>query len=419
MYRTKLSAFAFSLFILISCKKNPTAEPPIPNNQALTWIKNFGGTNWDMFNAVVEIPGGGYVVAGTSRSTDGDLTGARVSYDPWITRVDNNGVKVWTAAFGDNSDEYVTAMTATADGGFIAVYYSGYPLLPVGGTPNYAWAIKVNSSGVKQWEKKITSSTDAQPFSITATTDGNFVVAGFANDGTRQGWITKIDGNGTTIWEKFYGGASEDIFNSVAKTNDGGYIVAGYSKSTGGDPETNKGLYDGWLMKLDASGNKTWSKTYGGSQDDNLTSVITTNDGFLALGSSKSSNGDLGGNKGGYDAWVVKVDGSGTKQWVKNYGGNSDEMMTSLVTVAAGGYVMGGYTNSVNGDVTRNAGDYGGWLLKIDAAGNKNATSTYGGTGDEVLYALTTTSDGGFLIAGTTYSLANNYDGWLVKVGPF
>jgi hypothetical protein len=419
MYRTNLLVLASTLILLVSCKKNSSEEKPIANNQALTWIKSFGGTNWDMFNTVVQIPSGEYVIAGSSRSVDGDLTGARVSYDPWITKVDNNGAKVWSVAFGDNSDEYVTSMTTTPDGGFIVVYYSGYPLLPVGGTPNYAWAVKVNASGVKQWEKKITSSNDAQPFSVTTTSDGNFIVAGFANNGTRQGWVTKIDAAGATIWEKFYGGTAEDIFNSVSKTNDGGYIVAGYSKSSGSDVESNKGGYDGWLMKLDASGNKVWSKSYGGSNDDNFTSVITTNDGYAVLGSSKSSNGDLSSNRGGYDAWLVKVDANGAKQWVKSYGGNSDEMMTSLLPVTAGGYVIGGYTNSVNGDVTRNAGDYGGWLLKVDGAGTKNATSTYGGTGDEVLYALTSTSDGGYLIAGTTYSTANNYDGWLVKVGPF
>lgn len=418
MYRTKILAFATSFFLLTSCKKD-NSEEPIPNNQSLTWIKNLGGTNWDMFNAVVQIPSGEHVIAGTSRSTDGDLPGTRVTYDPWITKVDNNGAKVWTIAFGDHSDEYVTSMTTTPDGGFIVVYFSGIPLLPIGGSTNYAWAVKVSAAGVKEWEKKISSSTDAQPFSVTSTSDGNYVVAGYANDGTRQGWVTKIDGSGTMIWEKFFGGSSEDIFNSVAKTNDGGFILAGYSKSSGVDIESNKGGYDGWLMKIDGSGNKVWSKSFGGNSDDNLMSVVTTNDGFLALGSSKSANGDLGENRGGYDAWLVKVDGSGTKQWVKSYGGNNEDIMTNLVTVAAGGFVMGGYTNSVTGDVIRTSGDYGGWLLKVDASGNKTATSTYGGPGDEVLYALATNSDGGYLIAGTTYSVANNYDGWLVKVGPF
>jgi hypothetical protein len=417
MYRTSILAIATSLFLLTSCKKD-TSEDPIPNNQSLTWIKSFGGTNWDMFNAVVQIPGGENIIAGTSRSTDGDLPGTRVTYDPWVTKVDNNGNKVWTVAFGDHSDEYVTGMVPTTDGGFIVVYYSGIPLLPIGGSPNYAWAVKISATGVKEWEKKITASTDAQPFSITSTSDGNFVVAGFANDGTRQGWITKIDGSGNTIWEKFFGGSSEDIINSVAKTNDGGYILAGYSKSSGADIESNKGGYDGWLIKVDGSGNKVWSKSFGGGSDDNLTSVVTTNDGYLALGSSKSANGDLGENRGGYDAWLVKVDGNGAKQWVKSYGGNNEDIMTNLVTTS-GGFVMGGYTNSVTGDVIRTSGDYGGWLLKVDASGTKVATSTYGGSGDEVLYALATTSEGGFLIAGTTYSLANNYDGWLVKVGPF
>src|SRR5688500_7850273 len=123
MYRTRILAIASSLFLLTSCKKD-NSEEPIPNNQSLTWIKSFGGSNWDMFNAVVQIPSGEHIIAGTSRSTDGDLPGTRVTYDPWVTKVDNNGAKVWTVAFGDYSDEYVTSMTTTADGGFIVVYYS-------------------------------------------------------------------------------------------------------------------------------------------------------------------------------------------------------------------------------------------------------------------------------------------------------
>ena len=129
MYRTKIFAFAASFFFLTSCKKD-NSEEPIPNNQSLTWIKSQGGTDWDMFNAVVQLPSGEHVIAGTSRSTDGDLTGSRVTYDPWITKVDNNGTKVWTSVFGDNSNEYVTGMTTTTDGGFIIVYhfYEGFSL---------------------------------------------------------------------------------------------------------------------------------------------------------------------------------------------------------------------------------------------------------------------------------------------------
>jgi hypothetical protein len=420
----KFRVFLFStVLIAASCKKNnPIDQPPIANNQAVTWIKTFGGSNFDFYNAAIETAPGEYVIAGTTRSIDGDLSGARVSYDPWLTKIDNNGNKVWSVAFGDNSDEYVTDMAKTTDGGYIMIYYSGFPLLPTGGTPNYAWAVKTDGSGAKQWEKKLTNSNDAQPFAITTTSDGNYLVAGYAvgGNGTRQGWITKFDNSGNPAWEKFYGGGNEDFFTGIAKSSDGGFVLSGYTKSNNGDIESNKGDFDGWLMKVDGSGNKVWSKTYGGTGEDNLNSIVATTDGgFAALGSSKSNNGDVGANKGGWDSWIIKIDGSGSKQWVKTYGGTNDEFMTSLVSAPGGGFVTGGYSNSFNGDVSRTSGDFGGWLLKLDNNGNKTGASTYGGPGDEVLYSLSTTQDGGYLIAGTTATTNNGYDGWLVKVGPF
>ncbi|MBA2744619.1 MAG: hypothetical protein H0U44_00200 [Flavisolibacter sp.] len=407
---------------LASCKKNttPNIEEPIANNQSISWIKSFGGTNFDFYNAAIQTSAGDYVVAGSSRSTDGDLTGARVSYDVWITRINVNGGKVWSKAYGDNSDEYVTSIVQTSDGGYFIVYYSGFPLLPVGGTPNYAWGLKTDADGNLLWKKQLSTSNDAQPFSVILTGDGNMLVSGFAfYEGSRKGWVSKINNNGDKVWEKHFGGDAEDIFNGAVRSADGGFVLTGYTKSANGDMENNKGHYDGWILKTDANGNKLWSKSFGGSSEDNLSKIVATSDGgYMAIGSSKSNNGDIGSNKGGFDAWIIKVDGNGNKQWVKTYGGGNEEYMTGLVPAPGGGFAVGGYTNSHTGDVSRTSGDYGGWLFKIDNNGNKTSASTYGGPGDEVLYSLSSTQDG-YIIAGTTYSSSNGYDGWLVKVGQF
>ena len=113
---------------------------------------------------------------------------------------------------------------------------------------------------------------------------------------------------------------------------------------------------------------------------------------------------------------MVKTDAGGNKQWVKTYGGTNDEYVKAVTATHDGGYLTIGYTNSTNYDVTRFSGDFGGWLIKTDANGNKTASSTYGENYDDLLDDVITTKDGGYIIAGQTYSPAKQYDAWLVKI---
>lgn len=407
------------LAMLTSCKKDKDDNDPISNNKAVTWIKTFGGTNYDFAKSIVQLPDGDYVMAGTTRSSDGDIPGSRFGYDPWIARIDTLGNKVWSNAFGTNADEHTGGLIATPDGGFVIVGHTGFNFDT---TSNQGFAIKTNSSGSQVWRKDFVTSADSRVHDIVATSDGGMLVAGYTTTGTgrdaRDGWIAKLDANGNEVWNKVYGGSKEDQVASIIAA-DGGYVVAGYTSSSDLDITGNKGSFDGWLFKINEAGTIQWSKTYGGTGKDYLRSLARTNDGgYVSVGNSTSNNGDISGNRGNFDEWVVKVDASGNKQWVKTFGGSNEEYVTSVVATTDGGYLSIGFTNSTDHDVIRTSGDFGGWLIKMDANGNKTASSTYGDSYDELVDDIIKTSDGGYIIAGQTFNPAKTYDAWLVKIGP-
>src|SRR5689334_11844172 len=113
------------LAIFCSCNTDKEDNDPISNNQAVAWIKDYGGSNYDFAKSVVQLPGGDYVMAGTSRSVDGDVPGGRVGYDPWLARIDTTGKLIWSNAFGTNADEHTGSLVTTQDGGFIVAGHVG------------------------------------------------------------------------------------------------------------------------------------------------------------------------------------------------------------------------------------------------------------------------------------------------------
>lgn len=243
-------------------------------------------------------------------------------------------------------------------------------------------------------------------------------------------------------WSKTYGGAGNDIAFSVVSTSDGGYAIAGWTDSFG------SGGIDFWLVKTDAFGNMQWNRTYGGPYNDMARALVATPDGGYAIAGTYAIWSDNG------DFWLVKTDSLGNMQWNRTYDVTGDEVAFSLVLTSDGGYALAGSNALVKTDPSGNIewnrtfgqisptdmhfinslvatsdGGYalGGssasddelfdfWLTKTDAHGNELWNHTYGGIDLDDAYSLIETSDGGFAIAGLTYSFGTQYgDFWLVK----
>ena len=198
---------------------------------------------------------------------------------------------------------------------------------------------------------------------------------------------------------KTFGGSGYDWAYSVQQTSDGGYIVAGGTSSFGA------GNNDVFLLKTDASGNLQWSKTFGGGDYEEAYSVQQTSDGGYIVAGYTLSFG-----AGSADVFLLKTDASGNLQWAKTFGGSSDDYALSVQQTSDGGYIVVGRTSSFG------AGSADVFLLKTDASGNLQWAKTFGGSDWDWALSVQQTSDGGYIVAGVTWSFgAGSYDVFLLK----
>jgi hypothetical protein len=284
------------------------------------------------------------------------------------------------------------------------------------------------------------------------TKDGGLIVGGYSNSGISYDktensrgnfdyWIVKYDSLHNIEWDKTIGGSSADYLQALQQTSDGGYILGGQSQSglSGDKTENSRGFFDYWVVKLDSTGSIEWDKTIGGSNDDFFASLSQTRDGGYILEGHSSSNisGDkTEDNKCGcseydnHDYWIVKLTSTGAIEWDKTIGGTDWDrsfVHALIPQTADGGYLVGGYSDSdQSGDKSENSinssRDY--WIIKIDSLGNIEWDKTIGGDGYEELMAIVLTSDGGFILGGTsgsnqsgdkTENSRGSADYWIVK----
>lgn len=284
-----------------------------------------------------------------------------------------------------------------------------------------------------EWQRASGGTSDDYPTKVQQTTDGGYIMGGitFSSDGDVTGshglfefWIVKLNNNGTLAWQKTLGGSGSDLCYGIQQTTDGGYIAVGWSNSNDGDVGGNHGNYDYWVVKLDNSGSIQWEKNLGGTSLDQALDVSQTSDGgYIVVGNSHSNNGDVGGNNGNSDFWVVKLDSTGTIVWEKNYGGSDSEMARSVQQTPDGGYIVAGYTTSNDIDVSGNHGAEDFWVIKLSASGVLQWQKTLGGSGEDQAFNVGQTSDGKYLVTGYSNStdgdITSNHgmkDFWVVKL---
>ncbi len=218
------------------------------------------------------------------------------------------------------------------------------------------------------------------------------------------------------LWQQSYGGSLYDKGSSIIETQDGGFVVAGHSQSSNNDLSFNNGGSDWWILKLDNIGNITWKKTLGGSGDDLIHQVIAVENGnFLCIGETFSTNGDVTGYINPIDFWVIKLNASGDVLWKKCYGGDNLDWGYSACLTTDGNYIIAGSTQSGYPEVIGNHGDADFWVLKIDTSGGILWQKTYGGTNRDYLKHIIKTSDGSYILTGDSYSangdVGMNYGG--------
>jgi uncharacterized delta-60 repeat protein len=256
-----------------------------------------------------------------------------------------------------------------------------------------------------QWTKTYGGDLYDVTISSQQTSDGGYILAGWTESFgvvDFDVWVLKLDSFGLIEWERTYGGSEDDWAFFIQQTSDGGYIVAGCTESFGA------GLWDYWVLKLESDGDIEWEKTYGTADDyESPRSIQQTSDGGYIVGGwiNKDPNTYY------YDYWILKLESDGDIEWEKTYGGAYDDLALSLQQTSDGGYIVAGRSDSFN------AGDLDIWILKLESDGDIEWQKTYGGSSSEYARSIRQTSDGGYIVAGWTYSFgAGKWDYWVLKL---
>ena len=345
------------------------------------WEKSYGGTNSEDGASIAKTSDGNFVIAAYSSSTDGDISINKGRSDLFVFKIDGNGSILWKKTFGGSLGEYTSGNTfiaATSDGGSVIAASSDSNDGDVSGNHGIedVWIIKLDQSGTIVWNKTFGGTHLDEAHGITSSPDGGFLVVGFtASDegdvsgnhvvGTWDAWVLKIDVDGNKQWQKPLGGTNNENAFAVTTTSDNGFILAASAVSTDGDVSNNHGMSDAWIVKIDSSGNKLWAKTYGGSGNDGVSSIIRVNNGFLVAGQTESTDGDVIPTNGIVGAWIFQIDDNGAIVWQKNFGGTNGGGGITIIPTADGKFVVTGSTSSNDGDVSGNHGQIDAWIFKI------------------------------------------------------
>ena len=234
----------------------------------------------------------------------------------------------------------------------------------VGSSCSDGWISKVDKTGNANWERHFAN----QVFiNVSSTADGGYIVIG-GSSGARRGRIdfgplrnnivysshilSRLDSQGNLLWTRDLGGSIWDRLLVIIETSDGRFVTCGHIDSKGA------GELDGWVVMLSQSGNLLWERTFGGPESDFFTSIEETEDHGYILSGVTGSN-----TRGGADAWLVKLDRAGSKQWERTYGGNEQDWISNVHQTRDGGYIAVGFTESMG------SGGSDGWVLKLDAEG--------------------------------------------------
>lgn len=384
----------------------------------LNWQKTFGGGHFDIGYKVLATLDGGCIIVGMALSSEsGDVDATHGGGDAWVVKLDAQQNIQWQRALGGTGLDELHAILPIDSGGYIltGLSYSNDEDLPSNYGDKDVWVIRLDDTGAILWSKNFGGSSADQGYSITQVTDGNFVIAATSSStdfdlpsSTKffDWWIIKLTSNGEIIWKKTFGGSQYEIAYDVTSTTDGGVAIIGITESLDGDVFGQHGSGDYWVLKLDSIGHIQWQKALGGEYYENGQNIKQCPDGgYIITGYSSSNNsGDVGQGHGSYDAWVVKLTDSGDLEWQKAIGGNDDDWLVSISLTHDGGYLLTGTTFSTNGDVIDNDGVMDIWIVKITASGKLLESKTFGGTNAEWASAITQTADGGFLVIGDTQS---------------
>jgi hypothetical protein len=452
----------------------------ISDSGTVLWDKTYGNEGFDIGNDICLSNDNGYMIVGTTNSKKTN------SLDAYVIKIDSIGNVLWDQVYGGLSVDGINSISKIND-------EYGYMLF--GHTKSYmldesrkkkkgifgrmldsifkkeasseSWLINIDEYGDRNWHTTYGGKKEDVGKEINSFSDGSFLLSNETQSfgkGGKDIWLIKIDSNGKIIWESTVGGKTDEYAGSTKLKSDKEIFISGHKlmknkisfrsllflksnnknninafivklnykgkvvwqRDTFEDEKSSvpfitvlgksiliagqkstiyNGNGDAWIALLNKDGEKVWEDSFGGRGADGGNDVLGTSDGgYISVGYTNAYG------SGKNDVWIIKTDFNGEKQWSRVYGGKLDDYGWGVTESDDGGYVIAGETFSFG------SGQSDIYLLKIDSNGNMEWNTTFGGLAEDVAYSVVNSNDGGFIVAAQTKSYGKGgSDGMIVK----
>lgn len=379
------------------------------------WTKTLGGSGYDNAKTLI-IENDGYLIGGTTESSDGDISTNNGGFDIWLCKLNTNGTIAWENSYGGAGTEFLNTIVPITTGG----YYIGATTFSNGGDISWQngecdiWVFEINTSRAIEKSASIGGSKYDALSSLTVNEDNTISILGTTasndgdinqNNGALDFLSLKLDANLDIIEHNCYGeGSNEQLIKGNTTLLAGNVFADNWSISTGNALKN---------IRIQNIGDTPWATQLGGSASDVFIDFKTNNDTILILGQTSSFDGDITHSKGGEDIWLVQLLPNGEINKKKTLGGTYDETPKVLKKLSDG-WLIGGESESSDADINNNAGDKDIWVIKLDKDLNITWQKTFGGSYSESLTDILVKSDTEFILTGTTasddYSITGLHD---------
>jgi uncharacterized protein (TIGR03790 family) len=370
-----------------------TASAILGDVDLVVFEETFGGSDQDKAYDIQQTLEGGYIITGETYSFGGDDS------DIYLIKTDIDGAEEWSQIIDNDSNyEEAHSVQQTSDGGYIVV---GYTYSSLGSNDDNIYLIKTDSDGEEEWSQIYDNEGNAhslltnksQAYDVQQTSDGGYIISGMLDI---YPYLLKVDSTGNKEWSKIFESDEEGYLYAVQQTSDGGYIAGGNLTISSGAGGT-----DAYIIKVGSNGAEEWSRMFGGSNDDSFSEIYQTSDGGYIAGGYNNPSSSY--------SYLVKINSTGTEEWSQVIEGALNSEINSLQQTSDGGYILA-IRNQVSGRL------FDVYLTKTDSSGDEEWTQNFGGLAHDLPYKVQQTTDGGYILAGYTASQGNgSLDVYLIK----
>ena len=419
--------FIFTFFF--GCVKS---ELSIDNKSyKLDYIKTFGGSNDDEANDIINTSDGGFMVIGSSKSSDGLIQKKIGSEsDILLIKFDSNKSIEWVKNYGGSKDDRGQSVVEVSGIGYALL---GYSMSNDGDASNNEgfhdnWVILIDSIGNIIWEKSYGFSGHDHAYNIIQTKDGNLFFNGFLDvtasrglgstekvgksikHGVGEFWCHKIDLEGNILWRKYFGGTNNDRSYDSIETAEGDFIIVGSSESSDNDIGSPKGSYDIWVIKVSSKGDFLWERSYGGSKYETANSIIQSSDNKIhILGSTLSNDKDISFGMGSSDFWLITLDSNGNLLSEQTFGGSNFDRGKKIEIDNKDNIWLTGYSRSIDFDFSLNKGKNDAVLIQLSKNRILKEIFEIGAEGEDIANSLINFNENEIIVAGYSDSKEDHF----------